>query len=88
MENCASGGMSTDYALLASARLQSTSDLQDPLRYPPVAANAPLTVLPEQAASWGYPQPGMSDEEIVYTLVTSLAGSLYLSGHLDRMSAH
>lgn len=41
MENCASGGMSTDYALLASARLQSTSDLQDPLRYPPVAANAP-----------------------------------------------
>lgn len=45
-------------------------------------------MLPEQAASWGYPQPGMSDEEIVYTLVTSLAGSLYLSGHLDRMSAH
>lgn len=88
VENCASGGMSTDYALLASARLQSTSDLQDPLRYPPVAANAPLAVLPEQAASWGYPQPGMSDEEIVYTLVTSLAGSLYLSGHLDRMSAH
>lgn len=27
VENCASGGMSTDYALLASARLQSTSDL-------------------------------------------------------------
>ena len=88
VENCASGGMTTDYALLAAARLQSTSDLQDPLRYPPIAANAPLTVLPEQAASWGYPQPGMSDEEIVYTLVTSLAGSVYLSGHLDRMSDH
>lgn len=88
VENCASGGMSTDYALLAAARLQSTSDLQDPLRYPPIAANAPLTVLPEQAASWGYPQPEMSDEEIVYTLVTSLAGSVYLSGHLDRMSVH
>ncbi|WP_201288253.1 glycoside hydrolase family 36 protein [Actinomyces marmotae] len=86
VENCASGGMSSDYALLAHARLQSTSDLQDPVRYPPIAANAPLALLPEQAGSWAYPQPEMTDEEITYTLVTSLAGSFYLSGHLDRMS--
>ncbi|SPT54441.1 Alpha-galactosidase [Actinomyces bovis] len=85
VENCASGGMTTDYALLAHARLQSTSDLQDPLRYPPIAANTPLTVLPEQAGNWAYPQPEMSPEEIVFTLTTSLAGSFYLAGHLDRM---
>lgn len=88
VENCASGGMTTDYALLSSATLQSTSDLQDPLRYPPIAANATLTVLPEQAASWAYPQPDMDDEEIVLTMTTSLAGALYLSGHLDRMDDH
>ncbi|WP_196717017.1 glycoside hydrolase family 36 protein [Actinomyces trachealis] len=86
VENCASGGMTTDYALLAHAKLQSTSDLQDPLRYPPIAANTPLAVLPEQAGNWAYPQPEMSDEEIVFTLTTSLTGSFYLSGHLDRMS--
>ncbi len=73
VENCASGGMSTDYALLAHARLQSTSDLQDALRYPPIATNTPLTLLPEQAGNWAYPQPGMSPEEIVFTLTTSLA---------------
>lgn len=86
VENCASGAMTTDYSLLAHARLQSTSDLQDPLRYPPIASNTPLTVLPEQAGNWAYPQPEMSTEEIVFTLTTSLAGSFYLAGNLDRMA--
>lgn len=85
VESCASGGMSTDYALLSHARLQSTSDLQDALRYPPIAANTPLTLLPEQAGNWAYPQPDMSAEEIVFTLTTSLAGSFYLAGNLDQM---
>jgi len=45
----------------------------------------PLSIAPEQAASWAYPQPDMSDEEIAHTLCTGLLGRLYLSGHLDRM---
>lgn len=85
VENCASGGMTTDYAMLRSADLQSTSDMQDWLRYPPIAASAPLTVLPEQAANWAYPQPEMDPETVVFTLTTSLAGSFYFSGHLDRL---
>lgn len=85
LENCASGGMRTDSALLSRMQLQSTSDQQDPLLYPPIAAAAPLSMLPEQAASWAYPQPKMSDEEIAFTLVTALSGRFYLSGHLDRM---
>ena len=88
VENCASGGMTTDYALLARAAIQSTSDLQDPVRYPPIAANSPMTVLPEQAANWAYPQPDMDDEQIVFTVTTSLAGTFYLSGHVDHMNAH
>ncbi|MEU7871759.1 glycoside hydrolase family 36 protein [Dactylosporangium sp. NPDC049140] len=87
LENCASGAMRMDYALLARMQLQSTSDQQDPVRYPPIAAAAPLSVLPEQAANWAYPQPGMSDEAIAHTMCTGLAGRLYLSGHLDHMSA-
>ncbi|MFF5289037.1 glycoside hydrolase family 36 protein [Paractinoplanes globisporus] len=85
LENCASGGMRADYALLARMQLQSTSDQQDHRLYPPIAVAAPMSIVPEQAASWAYPQPGMSDEEIAHTLCTGLLGRLYLSGHLDRM---
>jgi alpha-galactosidase len=87
IENCASGAMRADFALLSRLALQSTSDQQDPLRYPPIAASAPVTMLPEQAANWAYPQAEMDDEGIAFTLVTGLAGCLYLSGHLDRMLA-
>ena len=86
LENCGSGAMRSDPALLSRLQLQSTSDQQDPLRYPPVAAAAPVAMLPEQAASWAYPQPGMTLEEAAFTLVTGLSGRLYLSGHLDQMA--
>ncbi len=86
LENCASGAMRMDSAVLARTQLQSTSDQQDPLLYPPIAAAAGLAVLPEQSANWAYPQPDLSDEQNVFTLVTGLAGRFYLSGHLDGMS--
>jgi alpha-galactosidase len=87
LENCASGGMRMDYALLSRMQLQSTSDQQDPLRCPPIAVAAPLSVLPEQSASWAYPQPDMTDEQIAYTMCTGMLGRLYLSGRLDAMTA-
>jgi alpha-galactosidase len=86
IENCASGGMRTDYALLARLQLQSTSDQQDFLRYPPVMAAAPAAAAPEQAASWAYPQPGFSDQEIIFTLCGTLLGRVNLSGHIDQMN--
>ncbi|MEJ3743910.1 glycoside hydrolase family 36 protein [Actinomycetes bacterium KLBMP 9797] len=87
LENCASGAMRMDYALLSRMQLQSTSDQQDFLRYPPVAVAAPMSLLPEQSASWAYPQPDMSDEQIAYAMCTGLLGRLYLSGRLDGMAA-
>ncbi|HEX6355819.1 glycoside hydrolase family 36 protein [Actinophytocola sp.] len=86
LENCASGAMRMDYAMLSVLQLQSTSDQRNPLRYPPIAVAAPMSVLPEQSASWAYPQPEMSDEEIAFTMCTAMLGRLYLSGHLNRMS--
>lgn len=86
VENCASGGMRTDGATLAVAQLQSTSDQQDPLRYPPIAAAAPTVVPPEQGAVWAYPQPDHPDDLITFTLGTALLGRVHLSGHLNRMS--
>ncbi|MFE6617994.1 alpha-galactosidase [Streptomyces sp. NPDC057740] len=86
IENCASGGMRMDGATLAVTQLQSTSDQQDPLRYPPIAAAAPTAVPPEQGAVWAYPQPGFDDDLIAFTLGGALLGRIHLSGHLDLMS--
>ena len=86
IESCASGGMRTDYALLARCQLQSTSDQQDFLRYPPIAAAAPAAIAPEQAAVWAYPQADWDDNQISFTLCGALLGRVHLSGFLDRMS--
>jgi alpha-galactosidase len=86
LENCASGGMRTDYALLSRLQIQSTSDQQDFLRYPPVAAAAPTAMTPEQAGIWAFPQPSFTDEQITFTMCGALLGRIHLSGHLDRMS--
>jgi len=85
LENCASGGMRTDYALLARTQLQSTSDQQDFRTYPPIAAAAPAAMTPEQAAVWAYPQADFSADEIAFTLCSALLGRIHLSGFLDRM---
>ena len=85
-ENCCSGGMRTDYAMLSRLHLQSTSDQQDHRRYATIAAAAPASILPEQAGNWVYPQPAMDDESIAFALVNGMLGRLYLSGPLDTMS--
>jgi alpha-galactosidase len=87
IENCSSGGMRADYDLLAVTQLQSTSDQQDFRLYPPVAASAPATILPEQCGNWAYPAAAMSREDVQFTLVTGLAGRLYLSGFLNELDA-
>jgi alpha-galactosidase len=86
LENCGSGGLRMDYAQLAVAQLQSTSDQQDPLRYPPIAAAAATAATPEQAAVWAYPQPDRSLDEIAFTLTGALLGRVHLSGFLNLMS--
>jgi alpha-galactosidase len=86
IENCSSGGMRTDYALLSRTQLQSTSDQQEYLRYPPIAAAAPAAIAPEQAAVWAYPQPEQAAGEIAFTMVNAMLGRVHLSGHLNRMN--
>ncbi|MEU4739800.1 glycoside hydrolase family 36 protein [Actinosynnema sp. NPDC023658] len=85
LENCASGAMRMDYAILSRLHVQSTSDQQNPLLYPPIAAAAPASVLPEQAGNWAYAQPGMSADQAAFTLATGVLGRLYLAGRVDLM---
>ena len=86
LENCASGGMRIDYALLSRQQLQSTSDQQDPYRYPAISASAATAIAPEQAATWSYPQPEFDDDQIVFTMSGALLSRMHLSGHLDLMT--
>jgi alpha-galactosidase len=86
LEHCSSGGLRTDWAFLSRLQVQSTSDQQNPLLYPPVAAAAPLAMLPEQAGVWAYPQPGWSRDLIGFTMCSAMLGRVHLSGHLDAMA--
>ena len=87
IENCASGAMRMDYAMLSRLHLQSTSDQEHPLLYAPITAAAPAAVLPEQAGHWAYPISGSTREEFTFALVNGIPGRLYLSGHLDQHDA-
>ncbi|MGW8483129.1 glycoside hydrolase family 36 protein [Microbacterium sp. NPDC055903] len=86
IENCSSGAMRMDYALLSRLHMQSTSDQQDPIAYASIAAGAPAAILPEQAGNWAYPQTGMSAEARTFALVNGILGRMYLSGYLNRMT--
>jgi alpha-galactosidase len=80
LEDCASGGMRADHALLSRMQLLSTSDQQNLLLYAPIAAAAPTAVTPEQGAVWAYPQPDDTPDEVAFALVSALLGRIHLSG--------
>jgi alpha-galactosidase len=84
-ENCSAGAMRMDYALMSVAHMQSTSDQTDYLKYPPIAASAPASILPEQCGNWAYPAEEMTWEATAFSMVAGLAGRLYLSGFLHRL---
>lgn len=85
IENCSSGAMRSDAALLSVTHLQSTSDQQDFVLYPPIAASAPMAIAPEQCGNWAYPAVDMDLEATAFTLVSGLSGRLYLSGFLHEL---
>jgi len=55
------------------------------VKYAPIAAAAPASLLPEQAGNWAYPQSGTSRELLNFCLVNAVLGRMYLSGYLNRM---
>lgn len=86
IENCSSGGLRMDYAMLSRYSIQSTSDQEDYRHYATIAANAPTGVTPEQAAVWSYPQRRGDKEEVIYNMVNALLLRIHQSGHLAELS--
>ena len=86
IENCSSGGMRMDYALLARHSIQSTSDQTDYLKYASIAANAPTAVTPEQSAIWSYPLSGATREQTIFNCVNSCLMRIHQSGNMEVLA--
>lgn len=86
IENCSSGGLRIDYALLSRYSIQSTSDQEDYREYATIAANACAGLTPEQAAVWSYPQRQKDAEETIYNMVNAMLLRIHQSGHLAELS--
>jgi alpha-galactosidase len=86
IENCSSGGMRMDYAMLSRHSIQSTSDQEDYRHYAVIAANSPTCVTPEQSAIWSYPLREGDNEEVVFNMVNAMLLRIHQSGHLAQIS--
>ncbi len=86
IENCSSGGMRMDYAMLSRYSIQSTSDQEDYVYYSTIACNAPSAVTSEQAAVWSYPMRDANQETVVFNMVNSMLCRIHQSGHLAELA--
>lgn len=83
IENCSSGGLRMDYAMLARYPLQSTSDQEDYIYTASIAANAPSAVTPEQAGVWSYPLADSTEEQTAFNMVNAMLMRIHQSGRPD-----
>ena len=86
IENCSSGGLRMDYAMLQRYSIQSTSDQEDYINYATISANVPSALTPEQAAVWSYPLRDGTQEEVIYNMINALLCRIHQSGHLAAIS--
>lgn len=86
LENCASGGMRMDYAMLSKCHLQSVSDHTDYKCTAIIASNAATAVLPEQAAIWSYPIARGDENEASFNMINSMLLRMHLSGDIMNLS--
>lgn len=86
LENCSAGGGRTDFAQASHFQLLSTSDQQDYRLYPVISTAAPMTMLPEQAGNWAYPERHMDPERFAFSLINTMVGHYFLSGYVNTFS--
>lgn len=95
IENCSSGGLRMDYAMLSRYSIQSTSDQDDYLKYATIACNSPTGVTPEQSAVWAYPMNHEGGElckrelkeEVIFNMINAMLLRIHQSGHLAKIDA-
>ncbi len=85
IENCGSGGLRMDYALLARHSIQSTTDQTDYRRMAAIAGAVVSACTPEQAATWSYPLRDGDEEEVIFNMVNAMTMRIHQSGHLAEL---
>lgn len=85
IENCSSGGLRMDYAMLSRYSIQSTSDQENYKRYSMITCNAPAALTPEQAAVWSYPLRDSSSEDTIFNMINAIPLRIHQSGHLGEL---
>lgn len=88
IENCGSGGMRHDYAMLQRHSIQSMTDQTDYVRNGNIAAAGASVVTPEQCAIWSYPLQDGDDEEVIFNMVNAMLVRIHQSGYLNRVKGH
>ena len=86
LENCASGGMRMDYAMLQKCHLQSSSDQTNYRHTALISSNSATAVLPEQCAVWSYPLADGDENEATFNMVNSMLQRIHLSGDILNLS--
>ena len=81
LENCSSGGMRMDYAMLSRHSIASSSDQEVYLKFPAIVANSPTGMTPEQTAVWSYPLVDATREQIIFNGVSSILCRIHQSGN-------
>lgn len=85
IENCGSGGMRMDYAMLQRHSIQSVSDQTDYQIMTAIACNAASIVTPEQAAIWSYPLANATKEEVVTNMINAMLLRVHQSGAIEQL---
>jgi alpha-galactosidase len=85
-ENCASGGMRMDYAMLADQHIQSLTDQDRYFITAHIAAAAGTAVLPEQAAIWSTPIQSWGLNCAAMNMVNAMMQRMHLSGDVMKWS--
>ncbi len=86
IENCGSGGLRMDYALLTRHSIQSISDQEDAVKMARIAAAGYTGATPEQQAAWIYPQRSDNRERVILNCVNGMLMRMHLSGELAYLS--
>lgn len=86
IENCSSGGMRMDYAMLEKHHVQSVSDQESYKNTAVISALASTAVLPEQAAVWSYPMKDDDDTAVAFNMINSMLQRIHLSGAVTEIS--
>lgn len=86
IENCGSGGMRHDYAMLSRHSIQSMTDQTKYVRNGQISAASATAVTPEQAAIWSYPLVKGDAEEAIYNMVNAMLVRIHQSGYLNQLT--